>query len=47
MPLPEPRRDENKDDFIDRCISNSIIKREFRANQQRIAVCNRLYELGE
>lgn len=40
MPLPEPKLDEKKSDFIGRCMEDSITKGEFPNVSQRIAVCN-------
>jgi len=39
MPIPKPKKDENKDDFIERCMSNETMKKEFDDNDQRLAVC--------
>lgn len=39
MPLPTPRGGENRDDFIDRCMSN--LAGEFPDEEQRMAVCMR------
>ena len=37
MPLPVPHKDEEKDEFVSRCMSE--IKTEFPDNDQRLAVC--------
>lgn len=39
MPLPKPKKDEKQDDFIERCMSNDTMKKEFPDNDQRLAVC--------
>ncbi len=39
MPLPYPRHKESRKDFIDRCMSNDNMQREFRDVSQRYAVC--------
>lgn len=39
MPLPKPKKGEEKDDFIKRCMGNDIMKREFKDKEQRVAVC--------
>ena len=44
MPLPEPEQNENKQDFMERCIENTIIKREFNSQEQVVAVCERIWE---
>ena len=43
MPLPEVEENEDKDEFIEKCMINDIMEREFD-NEQRIAVCERLWE---
>jgi hypothetical protein len=39
MPLPTKNKDEDKSKFMDRCISNDDMKKEFSDIKQRIAVC--------
>jgi len=39
MPLPKPNKDENKDDFISRCMKNDVMNKEYSDNSQRAAVC--------
>ena len=38
MPLPKPRKDETKDDWIERCMSDEVMVKEF-GQAQRHAVC--------
>jgi len=40
MPIPAPHKKEKKSDFISRCMSNSVMKKEFPDNKQRLAVCH-------
>ena len=40
MPLPKPRKNEKKDDFISRCMSNAESKKDFPDTDQRLAVCH-------
>lgn len=40
MPLPTPNTGEEKDDFIERCMSDEVMRREFPATDKRVAVCN-------
>lgn len=42
MPLPKPNKNENKDDFITRCMSE--LDEEFPDGDQRYAVCEKQYE---
>ncbi|MFW6015731.1 MAG: hypothetical protein ACOCRK_04790 [bacterium] len=44
MPLPQPRKDENKASFVSRCVSSEVMKEEFKDKKQRIAICNNIYE---
>ncbi len=40
MPLPEPKDDEKKEQFIKRCMSNSVMNEDYSDSDQRLAVCN-------
>src|SRR6056297_1458006 len=44
MPLPKPRKDEDKDTFIKRCMSSASIQNEFNTNDQKLAVCNAIWD---
>lgn len=44
MPLPSPNKDEKRKDYLDRCMSNTTIKKDFPDGSQRFAVCNDLWE---
>ncbi len=39
MPLPTPKPEESKDEFVSRCMSNESAKKEFESEDQRVAVC--------
>lgn len=39
MPLPEPRENEPKDEFMRRCMGDEVAQREFPDEKQRVAVC--------
>ena len=39
MPLPEPRNEENKSTFIERCMSDNVMIEDFEDEGQRLAVC--------
>jgi HK97 family phage prohead protease len=47
MPLPKPRKNENHEDFMDRCMSNEIMNTEFPDEKQRYAVCQVNWEHKE
>tara|TARA_R110002020_G_scaffold19117_8_gene66483 strand:+ start:1315 stop:1491 length:177 start_codon:yes stop_codon:yes gene_type:complete len=40
MPLPIKKDGENKNKFMQRCITSLTSKKEFKDIKQRIAVCN-------
>jgi len=44
MPLPRPRKNEEKDDFIDRCMGNDTMNDEFPEADQRRAVCEKQWD---
>ena len=39
MPLPKKRKDEKESEFMSRCMSDDIMKEEYKDNKQRVAVC--------
>jgi hypothetical protein len=43
MPLPAPKPNEKKDDFLKRCMGNPTMNQDFPDNKQRYAVCNNLW----
>jgi len=46
MPLPRPREDEDKDEFIDRCMGDDQTNEDFKDPAQRRAVCEQLWDKG-
>uniref|UniRef100_A0A6M3LQV7 Uncharacterized protein n=1 Tax=viral metagenome TaxID=1070528 RepID=A0A6M3LQV7_9ZZZZ len=44
MPIPTPKKDEKRDDFMSRCMGDSVMNKEFKDNKQRYAVCVRQWE---
>lgn len=44
MPLPKPKTEETKDEFIERCMSHEQMKDEYKDKDQRLAVCFSLWE---
>lgn len=47
MPIPKPKKDEKKEEFIKRCMSNSKMKQEYPTTKQRLAVCNDAWKRGK
>lgn len=39
MPMPKPRKNEKKDDFISRCMGNDTMVKDYPEEDQRAAVC--------
>jgi hypothetical protein len=44
MPIPKPKNNERKSEFITRCMENLKDKGEFPDSKQRLAVCYNQYE---
>ena len=44
MPIPQPNPNEEKKDFIQRCMSNEKMVSEYKNTDQRLAVCSTTYE---
>lgn len=44
MPLPRPKDEEKRQEFIQRCMSDEEIRKEFGTNAQRYAVCVRIWD---
>lgn len=47
MPLPKPSLDEDRDEFISRCMGDDKVIQEFPESDQRVAVCNSQFEGGK
>ncbi len=43
MPLPKPKNDEDKKDFLDRCMADEVMNTEYPDNKQRYAICNQIW----
>ncbi len=44
MPMPKPRKTEDKDEFISRCMENEVMNEEYPDSKQRLAVCHDLWK---
>lgn len=44
MPIPTPNPNENKRDFVQRCMSDEKMASEYKNTEQRLAVCSTSYE---
>jgi len=47
MPLPNPGNKESKDKFIQRCVSDPKVNKEYPDNAQRYAVCQTQWKKKE
>jgi HK97 family phage prohead protease len=45
--MPKPKTDESKDDFVKRCMADDVMNAEFEDEDQRLAVCNDLWDKRE
>jgi hypothetical protein len=39
MPIPEPRPSEDQQDFVQRCMADDVMNKEFADPKQRLSVC--------
>jgi hypothetical protein len=39
MPIPQPHKDENKEKFVSRCMSDEVMKKDYKDGKQRVAIC--------
>jgi len=44
MPIPTPKENENKSKFIQRCMVNATMIKEYKDTKQRSAICYSQYE---
>jgi len=44
MPLPTKNPNEERDEFVNRCMSDDIMKKEYSDSKQRVAVCISQYK---
>lgn len=40
MPIPNPRKDETREDYVNRCMGETVMVDDYPDNKQRYAVCN-------
>lgn len=44
MPLPKPKEGDSQSQFMDKCMSNEVMKSEYPNDKQRLAVCATIYK---
>ena len=47
MPLPTPQQKENKQDFLQRCLTDETMLKEYPQGVQRYAVCLTQYKAAK
>jgi len=47
MPIPKPRKDEEEDAFITRCMANEVMNSEYPDESQRAAICHSQFGRGK
>ena len=47
MPLPSKKTEEKESDFVSRCMSSEVMKREYPDNEQRLAICFSQFRRGK
>jgi len=45
MPLPTKNKKETEQEFVNRCMSDDMIKNDFKDQKQRLAVCYSQYKI--
>lgn len=46
MPIPKPKKNEKRNDFIQRCMIDPVMLKEFKNADQRLAICSKVYRDG-
>ena len=41
MPIPKPDQDEKMTEFLNRCMSDEVMKTEYKNERQRMAICEK------
>lgn len=44
MPLPAPKKNEEESKFVSRCMASDVIQKDFKTQEQRLAVCYQQYK---
>jgi len=45
MPLPKPSKKETEQEFINRCMGDDMMLKDFKDQKQRVAVCYSQYKI--
>lgn len=44
MPIPTPRKGQTKQEFVDSCMADKAMNREYKNRDRRFAICNSQWE---
>lgn len=44
MPLPKPSKKETESEFVNRCMGDEIMNKDYKDQKQRVAVCYSQYK---
>ena len=44
MPIPKPKQNETRRDFIQRCMNDLVMINEYKDANQRLAVCSKQFK---
>lgn len=44
MPIPKPKTEETESEFVNRCMSDAVMTKEYQSERQRYAVCKSTYD---
>lgn len=47
MPLPKKHKNESEQEFINRCVSDEMMVKDFKDQKQRLAVCYSQFKVRE
>lgn len=42
--MPKPRKDETKEEYVERCMEDEKMKDDYKDEMQRLAVCYQIYK---
>lgn len=47
MPLIKPKKSESEQEFVNRCMSDDMVQKDFKDQKQRAAVCYSQFKVRE
>jgi hypothetical protein len=46
MPIPKPKKNEKRNEFMQRCMADPVMIREYKNTDQRLAICAKEFRNG-